>query len=81
MTAPKKPASRRAVFDASFGDFSLNMNTPEKVYVGEDYAFLFPTVDVFANLIVNLGPGCYLWKRDLSRFFLQLPLDPFDYAR
>ena len=27
MTAPKKPNSRRTVFDASFSDYSLNINT------------------------------------------------------
>ena len=30
MTATKKPSSRRPVFDASYGDLSINNNTPEK---------------------------------------------------
>ena len=34
MTAVKKPAARRAVFDASFGDLSLNNNTPSDTYLG-----------------------------------------------
>ena len=81
MTAVKKPNSRRAVFDASFGDYSLNLNTPEKNYLGENYEFSFPKLDDFADIILKLGKGCYLWKRDLSRFFLQLPLDPGDYDK
>ena len=81
MTAIKKPSSRRTVFDASFSDFSLNCNTPEKSYLYEDYEFSFPKVDDFASLISKLGKGCYMWKRDLSRFFLQLPLDPIDYDK
>ena len=81
MTAVKKPNSRRTVFDASFGDFSLNLNTPEKCYLGEDYEFSFPKLDDFSNMILSLGQGCYMWKRDLSRFFLQLPLDPIDYNK
>ena len=32
MTSHKKPNGRRAVFDASFGFYSLNKNTPEKAY-------------------------------------------------
>ena len=32
MTSHKKPDSRRTVFDASFGLYSLNKNTPEKCY-------------------------------------------------
>ena len=81
MTSVKKPNSRRTVFDASFSDFSLNLNTPEKVYLGEDYDFCFPKLDDFASLILASGKGCFLWKRDLSRFFLQLPLDPIDYDK
>ena len=81
MTAVKKPNSRRSVFDASFGDHSLNLNTPEKCYLGEDYLFSFPKLDDFATMILTLGQGCFMWKRDLSRFFLQLPIDPIDYNK
>ena len=81
MTSPKKPNSRRTVFDASFSDFSLNVNTPDKLYLEEEYLFTFPKLDDFSQLILKYGSGCFLWKRDLSRFFLQLPLDPSDYDK
>ena len=81
MTSVKKPNSRRAVFDASFGDFSLNSNTPEKTYLLDDFEFYYPKIDDFANLLINLGPGAYMWKRDLSPFFLQLPLGPTEYNK
>ena len=81
MTSPKNPSSRRPVFDASWGDWSLNENTPVKSYMGGDYDFKFPTVLDLADLIVKKGPGCLLWKRDLSRWFLQLPVDPADYDK
>ena len=81
MTATKKPNSRRPVFDASYGDFSINNNTPEKEYMGDTYSFTFPTVLDLAALVIQLGPGCLLWKRDLSRWFLQLPVDPCDYDK
>ena len=81
MTSHKKPDSRRTVFDASFGLYSLNKNTPEKCYNDSEYEFTFPTIDNFADIIAQLGPGCYLWKRDLSRFFLQLKIDPFEYDK
>ena len=32
-------------------------------------------------MILAVGPGALLWKRDLSRYFLQLPLDSVDYWR
>ena len=43
--------------------------------------FTFPTVLDLADIIVKLGPGCLLWKRDLSRWFMQLPVDPGDYDK
>ena len=55
MTAVKKPGSRRAIFDASFSEFSLNFNTPEKIYIGEMCKFSFPRVDDFVSFILNLG--------------------------
>ena len=79
MTAPKKPDSRRAVFDASFGDFSLNNSTPSDQYMGQPISFSYPKIDDFKRLVLILGPGCWIWKRDLSRYFLQIPLDPVEY--
>ena len=81
MTSPKKPDSRRPVFDASFGLYSLNKNTPEKAYHDTEYEFHFPKIDHLADIIARLGPGCLLWKRDLSRFFLQLKIDPLEYDK
>ena len=81
MTAVKKPSSRRPIFDASYGDYSINANTPEKEYLGGEYQFTFPTFLDRADIIIKLGRGCLLWKRDLSRWFLQLPVDPCDYDK
>ena len=74
-------SNRRPIFDATFGDLSINNNTPQKEYLGEDYKFEFPTVLDLAKVIVDLGPGCLLWKRDLSCWFMQLPVDPADYDK
>ena len=81
MTSHKKPSSRRTVFDASFGLYSLNNNTPQKSYHETEYEFHFPRIDDLADIIAKLGPGCYLFKRDLSRFFLQLKIDPLEYNK
>ena len=37
MTSPKKPNSRRTVFDASFSEFLLNLNTSDKMLTGDIY--------------------------------------------
>ena len=81
MTAPKKPDSRRAVFDATFGDFSLNNGTPCDQYLGQPISFSYPKIEDFKMLVLKMGNGCYIWKRDLSRYFLQIPLDPIEYDK
>ena len=79
MTAPKKPDSRRPVFDATFGDKSLNNATPSDHYLGTPTLYTYPRIDDFKKIILICGKGCFMWKRDLQRFYLQLPLDPVEY--
>ena len=79
MTAPKKPDSRRICFDLTFGDNSVNNNTPKGEFLGDPYTYNFPKADQFEQLIVKHGIGALMWKCDLSRFFMQLPVDPYDY--
>ena len=80
MTSFKKPSSRRPVFDASFGS-SLNKITPQDYYLDYRAEYDFPKLDNLEEMILEVGKGALLWKRDLSRYFLQLPLDPVDYRR
>ena len=79
MTAPKKPDKRRAVFDATFGQHSLNNATPCEYYMGVKTVYTYPKIEDFKDIIIKCGKGCYLWKRDLARYYLQLPLDPTEY--
>ena len=44
-----------------------------------DYAY--PRIEDFKRLVLKKGSSCYIWKRDLSRFFLQIPLCPVDYPK
>ena len=79
MTAEKKPSSRSCVFDASFGDHSLNNGTPSDIYMGQPIDFAFPRIEDFRRMVLSCGRGCFIWKRDLARYFLQIPLDPLEY--
>ena len=81
MTAHKKVKSRRTVFDATFGDKSLNNATPSDSYMGLPCKYTFPKIEDYRTMILNSGHGAFMWKRDLSRFYLQLPLDPTEYNR
>ena len=74
MTADKdKGKARRVCFDLSFPELSVNAATPEKEFMGAPAFYNFPKIDEFEDMIVELGPGCLLWKSDLSRFFMQIP--------
>ena len=79
MTAPKKPDSRRPVFDATFGIKSLNNATPSDCYLGIPTLYTYPKVDDFRRIVLSCGRGCFMWKRDLHRFYLQIPMDPVEY--
>ena len=81
MTAAKKPDGRRAVFDATFGDKSLNNATPSATYMGEPCVYTFPKINDFRLMILKCGRNCFLWKRDLHRYYLQLPLCSSEYHR
>ena len=67
MTAIKKPDSRRCVFDATFGDYSLNNNTPADHLMGQPIDYAYPKIEDFRRIILKCGTRCYIWKRDLSR--------------
>ena len=81
MTAHKKVRSRRTVFDATFGEKSLNNSTPSDFYMGLPCKYTFPKIQDYKDMILKSGEGCWMWKRDLSRYFLQLPLCPTEYHR
>ena len=81
MTAHKKVKLRRTVYDATFGDKSLNNSTPTDSYLGLPCKYSFPKIEDYKRMILVSGPSAWMWKRDLSRFYLQLPLDPIEYSR
>lgn len=79
MTAVKKPDGRRSVFDATFGEMSLNNCTPQDTYMEQPFMYDFPKIEDFKRIVLMCGEGSYLWKRDLSRYYLELPVDPIEY--
>ena len=81
MTAPKKPDGRRAVFDATYGEKSLNNATPTDMYLGQPCVYTFPKINDFRMMILKSGKDSFMWKRDLHRYYLQLPLCPSEYHR
>ena len=45
----------------------------------QPFAYDFPKIEDFKRIVLNCGSGSFLWKRDLSRYYLQLPVDPNEY--
>jgi len=58
---------------------SVNDGIPVNNYLGEDISLSYPSVDSICSLICACGPGCLIYKRDLSPAYRQFPIDPFDY--
>lgn len=81
QTVEKKDSvTRRTVMDLSYPpDSSVNSGIPKGEYLGESLQLKYPTIDNLVSLVVQLGPGCKLFKCDLSRAYRQLYIDPGDY--
>ena len=81
MSRPKKNSEhRRIIMDFSFPIWhAVNSGIPKDTYLGLPYKLHYPTIDDYVHMILNHGPGCFLYKMDLARAFRMLPADPLDY--
>ena len=83
LSSRKKKGShqRRVILDLSYPfGLSVNDGIPKDSYCGNKIKLTYPTIDTLWARIVQLGKNCKLYKRDLARFFNQLPLCPGDYS-
>ena len=80
-TRPKRdPGERRTIMDLSFPPGrSVNDCIPKDSYLGVVICLKYPTVDQLAMKLSNSGPWYVMWKRDLARYFRQIPIDPADW--
>ena len=71
---------RRIILDLSWPvGSSVNDGIPSGLYLAQEFALVYPTVDLIADRVAALGRGCLLFKRDLRRAYRQFPVDPYDY--
>ena len=61
--------------------FALNKHTPTSVFPDGAPAYRRPHIFQFAKEVAQKGPGTWMWKRDLSCYYLQIPIDPKDYPK
>ena len=79
--AKRDSDDRRVIMDLSWPPgLSVNDGIAKNQFMGFACKLSFPTIDVIAERVFRLGPGAFLFKIDLSRFFRQIPLDPGDYS-
>ena len=79
-TVPKKDSEeRRIILDLSYpkGN-SINDFVSKDFYLGQRINLTYPGVDDLVAIVKTKGRGCLLFKRDLSRAYRQLSLDPGD---
>ena len=80
-SVPKRDSpDRRIILDLSWPvSKSVNDGIPIDSYLGEAVTITYPTTDSLVQMILDCGPGCFIYKRDLKRAFRQFPVDPGDY--
>ena len=81
LIVPKKNSlDCHLVLDLSFSpEHSVNDGIPIDSFLGKPFQLHLPGVDALVHFIQKLGPGCLLFKTDLSTAYHQLPIDPRDY--
>ena len=81
ITVPKKDsANRRVIIDLSFPiGRSVNSWVAKNFFQGYDFTYTLPSVHDLAQVVLDHGPGTYMWKADLERAYCQLRSDPLDY--
>ena len=78
--ARSRSGKPRVVLDLSYPhNFSVNHGIPKDTYLHEPFSLRLPGTDALQAIIRDKGPGCHLFKKDLSRAYRQLRVDPRDY--
>ena len=76
--AKKEAGKRRVIVDLSWppGGNSVNSLIPKDTFLRTPIKLRYPTIDDLCRRAFQLGPGAKGWKKDVSRAFRQVPLDP-----
>ena len=80
--AKKQSNTWRIIVDLSWPKqgHSVNSGIPKDVFLETPVKITYPTVDLLCKRAVEVGPREVGWRKDISRAFLQLPLDPLYYS-
>ena len=81
-TVPKKDTDdRRVITDLSwpFGS-SVNDGISSESYLGEEVTLKYASIESVCALVLEVGEGAHIYKRDLKQAYRQIPVDPGDYC-
>ena len=72
---------RRVIVDLSWpiGN-SVNDGISKDVYLNEPIELRYTSVEEVCNMVLAIGKGAVIYKRDLRRAYRQIPVDPRDYC-
>ena len=82
MNTVPKPNSeeRRVIADLSWPLGALvNSGISKDTYLDETFDLHYTGVDEICNLVLSIGQGAVIYKRDLRHAYRQFPVDPRDY--
>ena len=80
-TVPKKDTMEcRVILDLSWPpDTSVNDAILPNLVDGLEFQLCYPTMDDIADLVVQKGPGCLIYKRYLKGAYRQFQVDPYNF--
>ena len=80
-TVPKSSVDeRRVIVDLSWPTgFSVNDGISKEVYLGELIELHYASVETVCQMVLDIGVGAVIYKRDLRHAYRQIPVDPGDY--
>ena len=81
-TVPKDGVDeRRVIVDLSWPTgASVNDGISKEVYLGEVIQLHYASVEQVCQMVMEVGAGAVIYKRDLRHAYRQIPVDPRDYC-
>lgn len=64
---------------SAFSGFSVNDGIAKDSFLNEPFRLRLPGIDRLVEFINKEGSGCHVFKKDLSRAYRQISVDPGDY--
>ena len=81
-SVPKRSSDeRRVIVDLSWplGQGSVNSGISKEFYLQEKIESHYASVEEICQMVMRIGPGAMIYKRDLRQAYRQFPVDPADY--